>query len=56
MSTDQKAMGTIVEHSDFADNYRAESLGAIGGLLIIRAAIKRVLPTKNVWHTVIILV
>ena len=38
MSTSQKAMGAIVERSDFADNSRAEGLGAIGGLLILRAA------------------
>ena len=47
ISTGQKAMGTVVERNDFADNYRAEVLGAIGGLLILRAAIKRVSPYKQ---------
>ena len=28
-------MGTIVEKSDSANNYRAEGLGAIGGLLVL---------------------
>ena len=47
ISTGQKATGTLVEKSDFADNYRVEALGAIGGLLILRAATKRVLPYKE---------
>ena len=40
-------MGKIVERSDFADNYQAEGLGAIGGLLILRAATMRVLSYKE---------
>ena len=33
--TGHKVMGTIVDKSDFTDNYRAEGLGAIGGILIL---------------------
>ena len=40
ISTGHKATGTLVERSDFADNYQAKALGAIGGLLILRAATK----------------
>ena len=47
ISTGQKATGTLVEKSDFAENYGAEALGAIGGLLILRAATKRVFPDKE---------
>ena len=43
----QKAMGTILEQSDFADNYRAEGLGAIVGLPILKAATRRLLPYKE---------
>ena len=35
ISTGQKATGTLVERSNFADDYRAAALGAIGGLLIL---------------------
>ena len=38
ISTGHKATGTHVERSDFTDNFRAEALGTIGGLLILRAA------------------
>ena len=48
VSTSQKVMGTIVEKSDFADKYRAEGLGAIGGLLILRAATRWVSTLQRV--------
>ena len=47
ISTGQKATGTLVEKSDFTDNYQAEALCAIGGLLILRAATKQVSPDKE---------
>ena len=34
--TNKQASGTLVERSDFADNYRAEALGALAGLLVLR--------------------
>ena len=40
-STGMRATGTLVEHSDSADNYRAEALGAAAGLLVLRAATSR---------------
>lgn len=36
--TNLQASGAVVEHSEFADNYRAEALGAMMCLLILRAA------------------
>ena len=39
--TGHQARGTIVEESDDADNYRAEALGAVAGMLVIRAATQR---------------
>jgi hypothetical protein len=36
--TGKEAIGTLVEESKEADNYRAEALGAIGGILVIMAA------------------
>ena len=47
VSTGQKSMGTIVEKSDFADNCRAEGLGATGSPPILRAATRQVLPYKE---------
>ena len=48
ISTDQKAMGTTVEKSDWCTyNYHAEGLGDIGGLLILRATTWRVLSYKE---------
>ena len=42
------ASGSIVERSDQADNYRAEGLGALAGLLVIYAGTGRRLPYKFV--------
>ena len=36
--TGMQATGTLVEKSNAADNYRAEALGAVAGLLVIKAA------------------
>ena len=36
--TGLQASGTLVERCDSADNYRAEALGAMAGLLVIKAA------------------
>ena len=44
--TGNSAVGSLVEKSDEADNYRAEALGSLAGLLVIRAASQLPLPYK----------
>ena len=43
-ATGQRASLTLVERSEDADNYRAEALGSVALLLILRAATSRNLP------------
>ena len=47
-TTGKSAVGSIVEQSDHADNYRAEGLGALAGLLVLYAGTGRRLPYKLV--------
>lgn len=42
------AVGSIVEQSENADNYRAEALGSLAGLLVIHAGTGKNLPYKLV--------
>ena len=44
--TNKEASLTIFKRSDFADNYRAEALGDIAGLMILKVATQRTLPIK----------
>ena len=44
--TNKEASVTIVERSDFADNYRAEALGDMAGLMVLKVATQRTLPIK----------
>ena len=45
--TNKQASGTLVEQSDFANNYRAKALGALAGLLVLRAATTRTFKYKG---------
>ena len=47
ISTGYRATCMIVEKSDYADNYQTEGLGDIGGLLVFRAATRRIFLYKE---------